>query len=306
MSSPSSRSLPAGRLLEPQEAAGERRLAASGFADDRQRLAAPAATSDTPSTACTRASRAQRSATHRIVLHQVDDAQDGLRRSHRRPSCARKQRTVRPAASVSCGFSCAAARHDLGAARRESCSRAATRAARAPYRGSPQRSSPPLAFPARRFQAGRACRDAAGRRRSPSRVPSSTLRPAYITTHAVGGLRHDAEVVGDEQHRHAEALLEVADQLEHLRLHGDVERRRRLVGDQQASAGRRAPWRSSRAGACRPRDCAGYWLDALGRRRHADQAQQFDRLRDRSLAPRQPRDAGAAPRRSAVRPYTPD
>ncbi len=49
----------------------------------------------------------------------------------------------------------------------------------------------------------------------------------------VGHAADDAEVVGDEQHRHAEALLQVLQQLEDLRLDGDVERRRRLVGDQQ-------------------------------------------------------------------------
>ena len=37
----------------------------------------------------------------------------------------------------------------------------------------------------------------------------------------------------DEQHRHAVLVLQRAQQLEDLRLHGDVERRGRLVGDQQ-------------------------------------------------------------------------
>ncbi len=50
---------------------------------------------------------------------------------------------------------------------------------------------------------------------------------------AVGDLADDAEVVGDEQHRHALAGLQLGEQFEDLRLHGDVERRRRLVGDQQ-------------------------------------------------------------------------
>ena len=50
---------------------------------------------------------------------------------------------------------------------------------------------------------------------------------------AVGDLAHDAEVVGDEQHRHAVLGLEPGEQFEDLRLHGDVERGRRLVGDQQ-------------------------------------------------------------------------
>ena len=50
---------------------------------------------------------------------------------------------------------------------------------------------------------------------------------------ALGHLAHDAEVVGDEQHRHAHLALQLLQQLEDLRLDGDVERRRRLVGDQQ-------------------------------------------------------------------------
>ena len=51
--------------------------------------------------------------------------------------------------------------------------------------------------------------------------------------HLVGDLGDDAEIVGDDQHRHAEPALQVLQQVEDLRLDGDVERRRRLVGDQQ-------------------------------------------------------------------------
>ena len=49
----------------------------------------------------------------------------------------------------------------------------------------------------------------------------------------VDHLRHDAEVVGDQEDRHPELLAEVLHQLEDLGLHGDVERGRRLVGDQE-------------------------------------------------------------------------
>ncbi len=62
--------------------------------------------------------------------------------------------------------------------------------------------------------------------------------------HVVAELRDDAQVVRDEQHRHAVLVLQRAQQLEDLRLHGDVERRRRLVGDQAAAGGRRSPSRS--------------------------------------------------------------
>ena len=49
----------------------------------------------------------------------------------------------------------------------------------------------------------------------------------------VGELAHDAEIMGDEQHRHAEPRLRVLEQLQDLRLHRHVERGGRLVGDQQ-------------------------------------------------------------------------
>ena len=50
---------------------------------------------------------------------------------------------------------------------------------------------------------------------------------------SVGELAHDAEVVGDEEHCHAEPRLQLLEKLEDLRLHGDVERGGRLVGDQE-------------------------------------------------------------------------
>ena len=51
--------------------------------------------------------------------------------------------------------------------------------------------------------------------------------------HAVGHFGDRAHVMGDHQDRRAELLLDVVEQLEDLRLHGDVQRRGRLVGDQQ-------------------------------------------------------------------------
>ena len=50
---------------------------------------------------------------------------------------------------------------------------------------------------------------------------------------AVGHFGDDAEVVRDQEQRQAEALLQVAQQIENLRLDRDVERRRRLVGDDE-------------------------------------------------------------------------
>ena len=49
----------------------------------------------------------------------------------------------------------------------------------------------------------------------------------------VGELAHDAQIVGDEQHRHAEPRLQLLQQGEDLRLHGDVERGGRLIRDEE-------------------------------------------------------------------------
>ncbi len=50
---------------------------------------------------------------------------------------------------------------------------------------------------------------------------------------AVRDLGHHAEIMGDEEDRHAELALQPAHQVEDLGLDGDVERRRRLVGDEE-------------------------------------------------------------------------
>ena len=48
----------------------------------------------------------------------------------------------------------------------------------------------------------------------------------------VGGLRDHAQIVRDQDHADVELVLDPFDQLEDLGLDGDVERGRRLVGDQ--------------------------------------------------------------------------
>ena len=50
---------------------------------------------------------------------------------------------------------------------------------------------------------------------------------------AVADVLDHREVVGDEQVGEAEFLLQVHQQVDHLRLHRDVERRHRLVADDQ-------------------------------------------------------------------------
>ncbi len=50
---------------------------------------------------------------------------------------------------------------------------------------------------------------------------------------AIGHLGHDREIVRDQQQAHAVFCDKVAQEVEDLRLQHHVERRRRLVGDQQ-------------------------------------------------------------------------
>ena len=52
---------------------------------------------------------------------------------------------------------------------------------------------------------------------------------------------HDREIVGDEEVRETEALLQVREQVDHLRLDRDVERRHRLVADDEPRLDRESP-----------------------------------------------------------------
>ena len=56
--------------------------------------------------------------------------------------------------------------------------------------------------------------------------------------HAIGQIRDDTEVVGDQQHRHVAVARQLTDQVQHLALHRHVQRRRGFVGDQQLGAAR--------------------------------------------------------------------
>ncbi len=57
--------------------------------------------------------------------------------------------------------------------------------------------------------------------------------PGIHDVHGLGDRGDHAEVVGDQEQRHAGLVRDLADQLQDLRLDGDVERGRWLVGDQQ-------------------------------------------------------------------------
>jgi hypothetical protein len=60
--------------------------------------------------------------------------------------------------------------------------------------------------------------------------------PLVHDHHLFGDIGHHAQVVGYHQHRHAELLLQIGEQFEDLGLDRHVERRGRLVGDQQGRA----------------------------------------------------------------------
>ncbi|MFN5407996.1 ATP-binding cassette domain-containing protein, partial [Bradyrhizobium sp.] len=51
--------------------------------------------------------------------------------------------------------------------------------------------------------------------------------------HAVGEIADDGQIVRDEQQRQIETLLQLGEQVEDLRLHREIERRHRLVADDE-------------------------------------------------------------------------
>ena len=50
--------------------------------------------------------------------------------------------------------------------------------------------------------------------------------------HPIRHLAHNAQIVSDEQNRHAESRLQLLEQFKNLRLNGDIQSRGRLIGDQ--------------------------------------------------------------------------
>ena len=104
---------------------------------------------------------------------------------------------------------------------------------------------------------------------------------------AIRLLGDDAEIVRDEQQREAEARLQIAQQIEDLPLDRDVERGRRLVGDEQpglAGEGRG----DQRALAEAAGQLVRVFVDAPLRIRHADGIEQLDGPGPRRPAASQP------------------
>ncbi len=94
----------------------------------------------------------------------------------------------------------------------------------------------------------------------------------------LGHIGDHAEVVGNQQNRHAELALHVADQLQDLRLHGDVKRGGGLVGDQER---RTADQRHRDHGALPEpaRQLERIGVDRLLRAREIDELQHLDGAR---------------------------
>ena len=101
------------------------------------------------------------------------------------------------------------------------------------------------------------CRGAAGRRRSLAVAPCSTASPSFITTTRSAWRRTICRSWVISSIAMPRRRLRSCQQLQDLRLDGDVERGGRLVGDQQLRGRWPAPRRSSPAGAGRRKAGAG-------------------------------------------------
>ena len=86
---------------------------------------------------------------------------------------------------------------------------------------------------------------------------------------AIGHLDRRADVVCDEDHRHAEAALQLAQQQQDLDLHRGVERRRGLVGEQIAEAIRAHDGGDARAAKARALEMLDLVQIPQARRRYA-------------------------------------
>ena len=115
----------------------------------------------------------------------------------------------------------------LGAARRRGRARPARRSAVELVRARSPRGA------ARRRSSSLGVRVAAGAWKTCVDGPRLDDPAVLHHEHPVGQVGDDTHVVGDQQDAGVDAVLQVADQLEDLGLHRDVERGRRLVGDQQ-------------------------------------------------------------------------
>ena len=152
-----------------------------------------------------------------------------------------------------------------------------------------------------RWRAGPRCRASPGESGSPSCVPYSTPRPAYITStsSAISATTPRSWVM--MMTAELNSLLQVLQQVEDLRLHGHVERGGRLVGDQQLRVVDQRH-RDHRALAHAAGELVRVVVDAAVRLRDADPVEHLDRLARGRRAWRRWCGARGRPRRSGCRP----
>ena len=258
--------------------------------------------------------RGERARTNREVLDEVGGLEQHLARSS--VPCALAAQRRRRSAGRTAGSRWHASLRP-GATRSRSSGRVAQRSNRCRQRGAKRQ-------PSRRRRAARAARPGSrragatrglstrgiepssphvygccGSRKTAAFGPSSTTLPAYITTTRSASLGDDAHVVRDQEDRRAVVALQPLHQLEDLRLDRHVERRRRLVGDQERRVARERH-RDHHALAHPAGELVRVVVDAPLRIRDADLREQLDRSRAR-LALRHRARARAAARRSASR-----
>ncbi len=236
MSVPSNAIAAGGRLDQPQQRAAERRLAAARLADEPERLAASTISSDRPrSTARTSASRCAATAAS------PRSASTAPWRLGRAPVIAgTRARKVtadvrRRRAGPARGSALATRVLDRAGSDPRTCSPPGARAATAPCPGSPaSRARRPGADGARdRAQQARGVVVARRREQHLGRRACSTTRPAYITTTSSQVSATTPRSCVISRTLMPSSRCSERQQLEDLGLDRDVERGRRLVGDQQ-------------------------------------------------------------------------
>ena len=182
--------------------------------------------------------RAERGGEHgRFVIASGSprDAASRVPVSRSRPGGCRPPRGRRPPARAAARPR-RSARSRAGSAceRRSPTAAPAATAARPRARCAPRARAPPRRAPRRRaacWRAARACTDGAARANSAAFGARSIDAAEVHHEHLVGDQLDDGEVVRDEDIGDAGLFLQVHQQVQHLRLDRDVERRDRLVGD---------------------------------------------------------------------------
>ena len=76
-------------------------------------------------------------------------------------------------------------------------------------------------------------RDGADRASTSRLGPRSHNAPGIHDGDRIAGLRHDAEIMGDQDNRQAAPVAQIEKEPQDLRLHRDIERGRRLIGNEE-------------------------------------------------------------------------